>query len=96
MTDIVELITQFRRGGSAGTWRDLALCASHPDRSRWFPDDDDQVDVAKAVAVCRVCPVHGECLDFAVTTGQSDGIWGGTTPSERRRMVRLERRAGTG
>jgi WhiB family transcriptional regulator, redox-sensing transcriptional regulator len=72
-------------------WARLALCASHPDRTCWFSDDHEAM--ARAIATCRVCPVRIECLTFAVTTGQSFGVWGGTMPSERRRLMRASSRA---
>jgi WhiB family redox-sensing transcriptional regulator len=40
-----------------------------------------QVNAAKAV--CRACAVRAACLSFGLQTSQ-DGIWGGTTPEERR------------
>ncbi len=40
--------------------------------------------VVAAKAVCRTCPVHAECLSYALQTGQNHGIWGGTTEEERR------------
>lgn len=33
--------------------------------------------------MCRLCPVQIPCLDFALTTNQTEGIWGGTTPQDR-------------
>lgn len=48
---------------------------------------------APAIAVCETCPVRVECLDYALTMEAEDavyvGIWGGTTPRERRRLARL-------
>jgi WhiB family redox-sensing transcriptional regulator len=89
MTEYAYFTARFHRAGFAGTWRDLALCAGYPDRDAWFPDHPD--DKAKAIAICRVCPVRAECLDFAIATGQSDGIWGGMTTYQRRRILRMER-----
>jgi WhiB family redox-sensing transcriptional regulator len=45
-----------------------------------------QIHAAKAV--CDRCPVAQQCLDWAVAVGQLDGIWGGTTESERRAIRR--------
>ena len=67
-------------------WRRQALCAGHPDQGAWFAEDGAAAQRAKAV--CRACPVRSECLAFAVATGPYDGIWGGTTPYERRRLRR--------
>lgn len=67
-------------------WRRQALCAGHPDKGAWFADD--MASAQRAKAVCRACPVMTECLEFAVATGPHDGIWGATTPYERRRLRR--------
>jgi WhiB family redox-sensing transcriptional regulator len=45
----------------------------------------------RAKAVCRTCPVIHLCLEFALRENERHGVWGGTTPKERRRM-----RAGLG
>lgn len=42
--------------------------------------------VEQAIDICRTCPVQRACLDWAVRTGEVDGIWGGTTPAERRKL----------
>lgn len=47
--------------------------------------------IEKAQEVCATCPVRTDCLTFALTTDAQYGIWGGTTPRERRG---LRRRAG--
>jgi WhiB family transcriptional regulator, redox-sensing transcriptional regulator len=62
----------------------------HPERNWWFPEDPDH-DAARAVAICMACPVRAECLNYAITTDQSEGVWGGTTPSQRANSVRAVR-----
>lgn len=49
-----------------------------------------QAIIAEAKAVCwgvpdvrPPCPVRVECLEWANTTRQTEGIWGGLTPEER-------------
>ncbi len=71
------------------SWTRQALCAGHPDRGAWFPEDGESP--ARAKAVCRACPVRSECLAFALKTGQREGVWGGTTPYERRRLAKQRR-----
>lgn len=39
--------------------------------------------VSAAKAVCRRCAVRAVCFSFGLENSQ-DGIWGGTTPEERR------------
>ena len=70
------------------SWRDLAACQGL-DPSVFFPDDGDRVGVERAKQTCAPCPVAWECLSYAVWTNQTEGIWGGTTPGERRRHRRL-------
>lgn len=72
-------------------WRDRAACRSlSPDI--FFPDKGGTTeDTIRARHVCAVCPVQGECLDYALTTGQKWGIWGGTSENERRQIRRQRR-----
>ena len=44
------------------------------------------VQIAEAKTVCGRCPVLEQCLDWAVSAVQVEGIWGGTTENERRAM----------
>lgn len=45
-------------------------------------------DVIEALLTCAGCPVKGECLAFALANDERYGIWGGTTPHQRRRIAR--------
>ncbi|MGH2711425.1 MAG: WhiB family transcriptional regulator [Actinomycetota bacterium] len=49
-----------------------------------------QIEAAKAV--CVNCTVRDECLEWALTTGQDAGVWGGTSEEERRSIRRARRR----
>lgn len=46
------------------------------------------IDVDEALKVCAACPVTKECLEYALTINERDGVLGGTTPSQRRRLRR--------
>lgn len=46
----------------------------------------EQLQVVKEF--CRPCPVRRACLDWAVDTGQSEGVWGGLTVRQLRAEVR--------
>ncbi|MEU8530485.1 WhiB family transcriptional regulator [Streptomyces sp. NPDC048629] len=61
--------------------RDAEPGLFHPDRPGG-PLPPDKVTAAKAV--CRRCPVLSDCLTLAVRFRETEGIWGGTTPKERR------------
>jgi hypothetical protein len=44
-------------------------------------------DVAKARAICDLCPVRVECLEWALTEPQLFwGIWAGYTPGQLSRL----------
>ncbi|MEU5598505.1 WhiB family transcriptional regulator [Streptomyces sp. NPDC020298] len=71
-------------------WRDHAACR-HEDPDLFFPVGTTGPAVwqeRQAKAVCERCPVRDQCLDWAMDTGQTLGIWGGTTESERRALRR--------
>lgn len=51
----------------------------------------DQIDRAKAV--CGACAVRAACLDYALTTRQEYGIWGGASEDERKVILRARREA---
>ena len=48
---------------------------------------------AAAKAICLVCPVRTECLEWAMATGQDSGVWGGMSEDERRALRRARRRS---
>lgn len=69
-------------------WRDRAACRG-AEVTVFFPDAGDSVGIAEAKEICAACPVSGECLSYAVETNQTEGIWGGATWGERRRLRRI-------
>ncbi|KOV89398.1 MULTISPECIES: WhiB family transcriptional regulator [unclassified Streptomyces] len=68
-------------------WRVRALCVGE-DPELFFPVAETEVATARARAVCRRCPVLVACRDWAVRHGEADGVWGGTTASQRRAIRR--------
>lgn len=71
-------------------WRSFASCRD-TDPDLFFPVGTtgpaiEQIENAKAV--CRVCEVQQQCLDYALATNQDSGIWGGTSEEERRALRR--------
>ncbi len=73
-------------------WRVRAACQGL-DPSIFYPSDDDELEADAAKAVCAVCPVQAECLEHALGSKEREGVWGGATERERRRIVRQRRRA---
>lgn len=70
------------------TWIGQAACREEP--SRRFVDPADDAEVRAALSVCQRCPVREPCLDTALSHRvEADvGIWGGTTPGQRRQIRR--------
>ncbi len=71
-------------------WRHQAACRDL-DTNLFFPDGEGAgvaAQVAEAKAVCARCPVREDCLDFALASDQSYGIFGGLTETERRSLRR--------
>jgi hypothetical protein len=57
---------------------------------RWRPEIDffaSSGNQERAKAVCRTCPVAEECLAYALERYETEGIWGGKTPVERRELI---------
>jgi len=76
-------------------WRDHAACLDE-DPELFFPIGNTGpalVQVAEAKAICRRCDVLQECLDWAVSSGQGAGVWGGMSEDERRAFKRRATRA---
>lgn len=71
-------------------WSDFAACRGE-EPELFFPVSEvgpGARQVAKAKAVCARCPVRDVCLGFALDNALDFGIFGGTTPDERRRLLR--------
>ena len=71
-------------------WRDVALCRD-TDPDLFFPVGTtgpaiEQIENAKAV--CRECEAQAPCLEYALSTNQDSGVWGGTSEEERRKLRR--------
>jgi WhiB family redox-sensing transcriptional regulator len=68
-------------------WRSRATC-KYQDPELFFPVSDIGPGMAKQISsaksVCFACPVRPECLDWAESTGQEYGVWGGLDEKERR------------
>jgi WhiB family redox-sensing transcriptional regulator len=69
-------------------WREAAACVPVRDEVDFFPDKEDLAGIFRAKAICATCPVADVCLSWAVETNQSEGVWGGHTAKERRRLRR--------
>ena len=83
-----------------GAWRSQSACRD-TDPDLFFPVGTTGpaiVQIESAKKVSMECEVRQPCLEFALTTNQDSGIWGGTSEEERRKLrrqyVAAKRRAG--
>lgn len=53
----------------------------------FVPDSYYPANVAAARRVCRHCPLKRMCRDWAVEHDLNHGVYGGTTPDERRKIA---------
>jgi WhiB family redox-sensing transcriptional regulator len=81
-------------------WADLAACRDQPTALFFNPDYEDYIGghpasrgqrairERRAKAICHGCPVVQECLEWALERGDGWAVLGGTTPKERKRIIR--------
>ena len=70
------------------SWWSRAACST-ADPELFFPisvSGPAVGQVARAKAVCASCQVRRQCLGYALGTTSIQGIWGGTTEAECRRL----------
>ncbi|MER6916731.1 WhiB family transcriptional regulator [Streptomyces sp. NPDC000594] len=71
-------------------WRHNAVCREE-DPELFFPIGTTGpaiLQIEEARAVCNRCPSRDACLQWALESGQTDGVWGGMSEDERRAMKR--------
>lgn len=71
-------------------WRQRAACRG-VDPDIFYPASDEEAEAAKAI--CAQCPVREACLEYALANRERDGVWGGATERERRRLIRQRRKS---
>jgi len=64
-------------------WRERAGCRG-ADLEVFFPGRGETAEPARRI--CAGCPVRQPCLDYAISHGIVDGIWGGLTERDRRAL----------
>ncbi len=72
------------------SWRTRAACQGL-DPTVFYPATDEEADEAKAI--CASCAVREPCLEYALSHRERDGVWGGCTEKERRRIIRQRRKS---
>ncbi len=74
-------------------WRASAACRADnavyffaPNHFERKPEKDLREGIAKGL--CRRCPVADQCLNYAMSVPDCNGIWGGLNELERKRLQR--------
>jgi WhiB family transcriptional regulator, redox-sensing transcriptional regulator len=84
------VLTLRERVMNTTTWRQLGRCRGI-DPDIFYPDSDE--GAAEAKEICALCPVRETCLEYALTVREKNGVWGGLTERERRRVLRQRRKS---
>ena len=72
-------------------WYAKALCKGHTDLFYYEEAGrPSKQRLAVPFAVCGGCPVKEDCLADALRRREPYGIWGGSTPAERARMLGVD------
>ncbi len=69
-------------------WRESGACRGLSPEI-FYPESDEEAGPAKEI--CAACPVCEACLEHALAAREHEGIWGGATERERRRLLRQRR-----
>lgn len=69
-------------------WMESAACLVH-DPEWWF--STVQTELNEAVAICSTCAVQRKCLQYALSTRELHGVWGGMKPKQRVWYLKLHR-----
>ena len=73
-------------------WQSAALCRGSDANLFFSPThleskDERMIREGRAKAICAACTVQRACLEFAIATRESHGIWGGHNETERRQLA---------
>lgn len=74
------------------SWQAHGLCRTI-DSGVFFPPahfehkPEREAREKRAKAICNECPVRPECLDWALSTKEPHGVWGGYAESDRKQVL---------
>ena len=89
-----EVVSIWQRGPCMAiadvAWRSKGACQGL-DAEIFYPENEDHAEFA--LSVCEQCAVRIACLDYALDTREQQGVWGGATARDRRKMLRQRRQS---
>lgn len=80
--NITDFLALSAAAGERGT-----PCHQAPEA--WFNKNTE----ADAAARCHKCPLIAGCLEFALSSRQTEGVWGGKTGAQRQEITAARKRA---
>jgi WhiB family redox-sensing transcriptional regulator len=89
-TAVSALATSHALANADYSWRRYAACRDTAPEL-FFPvgtTGNALVQIDNAKSVCHNCDARADCLEYALSTNQDSGIWGGTSEEERRKLRR--------
>lgn len=69
-------------------WLERAACAGIDSRAFFANGCHSREQVHAAKRVCAACPVREQCAQWAIETGERNGVWGGMSQQELRKKRR--------
>lgn len=89
--DLLVAIEDLRELLTRPSWHAQAACHGQG-TARFFPELGATAEEARPV--CAGCPVRQPCLEAGLADPRAQGVWGGTTFTERRRLRRTAAASG--
>jgi WhiB family transcriptional regulator, redox-sensing transcriptional regulator len=84
----------FRDNNQTRAWLTLAKladevgdnlpCRQAPDL--YFAGQGETYETNLAKKACKSCPIQEQCLSYALTFKEHEGVWGGLTAGERKKI----------
>ena len=72
-------------GTNTEAWMADGLCRQ-VDHDLFFPEVGDGKGSRDAKKTCQTCPVTQDCLEYALRNKERNGIWGGMSEAQRRKL----------
>jgi len=84
--ELAQFIEIFKR--ARPSFYNDATCIEEESPGEWFfPGQGQAPFIKKGLAVCRRCPVQKTCFLHAMSISDEHGVWGGSTPDQRREWI---------
>lgn len=71
---------------------DQALCSQLENKDFFFPESLIQWELRLPTLedICGRCPHRIECREYALDNQITEGFWGGTTPTQRKKIIKTK------